>query len=603
MMPKTELCKSKCLPAVVKGSILYSIATTANGWTDDNICVKWLELSFIPAAKAHADLSNPILLIYDGHGSHVTLEMIDKARENNIILYCLPPHTTHRLQPCDVGAFSPLKRAWNKHCDHVFQTTGEPLKAQNFVQEYMAARNESFKPDTIMKAWENSGIHVGEDGPRCTPEIFTESDFAPSHSTSTQLHLPDGYPTLSHDVPITADSADLDDPDSSDNGADDSDSEDEPDDNWNVRIGPSAGTRTYVLSSQLPQSDNTECEANEQSTPSTQSGPTVSSDSDDSSGTLLPLQQCRFLYHDEPDFDCDNLENLSDDELILALKEHITKYRHQRDQARQERDEAAAHATLAALHVASLQAKLNTKVSKRASTRNVVIDGGVVTTERGREIAAQQKAVRLEKEKKAEENSEKRKNAEAEQRVRRIQGGKTGLVFEGTLASQKLPALRDIAWSLGLAEAGTREVLIQRINTHFNNDENNTLKNNSQYSALFGKRAQKRKAVSDENIPSRPPSSAPEAQRRRLELGNTTNFTQAGPSYASTSNPQPPHPFTPPAHLQVMETYQHPQPPAPQYLIPPYTLSQSQPHYPMYPTHPIPRPPVTDSSEWLYSYR
>ena len=33
----------------------------------------------------------PILLIYDGHGSHTTLDWVTLARENNIILFCLPP--------------------------------------------------------------------------------------------------------------------------------------------------------------------------------------------------------------------------------------------------------------------------------------------------------------------------------------------------------------------------------------------------------------------------------------------------------------------------------------------------------------------------------
>ena len=32
----------------------------------------------------------------------MTLDIID---ENNIILFCLPPHTTHALQPLDVAVF------------------------------------------------------------------------------------------------------------------------------------------------------------------------------------------------------------------------------------------------------------------------------------------------------------------------------------------------------------------------------------------------------------------------------------------------------------------------------------------------------------------
>jgi hypothetical protein len=29
-----------------------------------------------------------------------------------ILIVCLPPHTTHILQPCDVGVFGPLASAW-----------------------------------------------------------------------------------------------------------------------------------------------------------------------------------------------------------------------------------------------------------------------------------------------------------------------------------------------------------------------------------------------------------------------------------------------------------------------------------------------------------
>lgn len=143
-------------------------------------------------------------LLYNGHSSHVTLKMISIAMEDNIILFCLPPHTTHCLQPCDVSMFGPLKHAWNKRCDHVFQATGEPLATKDFVSEYMIAWKESFKVDTIKKAWEKSGIDVGDDGLKCIPGIFTEADSAPSHSSSTLLHLPHGFPHLP--IPVEEDS-------------------------------------------------------------------------------------------------------------------------------------------------------------------------------------------------------------------------------------------------------------------------------------------------------------------------------------------------------------------------------------------------------------
>ena len=56
----------------------------------------------------------PVLLLVDGHKSHMTLELVDLARENNVILFCLPPHTTHALQPLDVSVFKALKAHFSR---------------------------------------------------------------------------------------------------------------------------------------------------------------------------------------------------------------------------------------------------------------------------------------------------------------------------------------------------------------------------------------------------------------------------------------------------------------------------------------------------------
>ena len=97
--------------------------------------------------------------------------------------------------------------------------------------------------------------------------------------------------------------------------------------------------------------------------------------------------------------------------------------------------------------------------------------------------------------KKPEESLQKKKDMEAENHVQRLREGKTGLIFEGLLAGQKLPSLRDIAWTLGLAETGTHKILIVQINDHFNLDENSTLKEDSYYIGLFGCCAQRWKAI------------------------------------------------------------------------------------------------------------
>ena len=65
------------------------------------------------------------LLIVDGHASHVSIEFITFARKHKIICLCLPPHSTHLLQPLDVSVFGPLKQNYKRLLSGkpVFQST------------------------------------------------------------------------------------------------------------------------------------------------------------------------------------------------------------------------------------------------------------------------------------------------------------------------------------------------------------------------------------------------------------------------------------------------------------------------------------------------
>ncbi|KIK73124.1 hypothetical protein PAXRUDRAFT_179208, partial [Paxillus rubicundulus Ve08.2h10] len=66
-------------------------------WTTEKICYDWFTKNFIHNAKAHADNSKPIVLDYDGHVSHSTVNIINAEIANNTTLYLLPPPTTHHL--------------------------------------------------------------------------------------------------------------------------------------------------------------------------------------------------------------------------------------------------------------------------------------------------------------------------------------------------------------------------------------------------------------------------------------------------------------------------------------------------------------------------
>ena len=70
----------------------------------DGAFCEWLVKLFIKSIP----LSKPVILLFDGYSSHYNLEAVKIAAGNEIILFCLRPHTTHAAQPFSVGFFDPL---------------------------------------------------------------------------------------------------------------------------------------------------------------------------------------------------------------------------------------------------------------------------------------------------------------------------------------------------------------------------------------------------------------------------------------------------------------------------------------------------------------
>ena len=101
---------------------MYSVSDS--GWMVAANFKQWFAKMFIPAVK-HLTTKHPVLLVFDGHHSHISLDLINFASENNIHLLCLPPHTTHLLQPLDVSVFGPVKAVWKKIVkQHQIETCG-----------------------------------------------------------------------------------------------------------------------------------------------------------------------------------------------------------------------------------------------------------------------------------------------------------------------------------------------------------------------------------------------------------------------------------------------------------------------------------------------
>ena len=178
-------------------ALFNSVAISDSGWTDDELCASWFKNVFIPHAVSRNIENKPILLISDGHASHKTPEMRALAFQHNVLLYCLPPHTTHKLQPLDVGVFGPLQTAWSKHCQECAATCNSVTQA-SVVQEYMQVREQHMRPKAIEAAFRNTGIWP------INPGLFIAADFGPSQASSTQMLTPSTYPARIPSSPLSA---------------------------------------------------------------------------------------------------------------------------------------------------------------------------------------------------------------------------------------------------------------------------------------------------------------------------------------------------------------------------------------------------------------
>ena len=80
----------------------WLVKFSPSGWINSVLFEQWFEELFIPYVNTVRDsVAVKVVLLLDGHSSHETLHMIEKARQNNIVILCLPPNTTHLLQPLD----------------------------------------------------------------------------------------------------------------------------------------------------------------------------------------------------------------------------------------------------------------------------------------------------------------------------------------------------------------------------------------------------------------------------------------------------------------------------------------------------------------------
>ncbi|KZL63414.1 hypothetical protein CT0861_13208 [Colletotrichum tofieldiae] len=134
----------------------WRVHPSENGWTTNEIGLDWLK-HFNKCTKSRTKGAFR-LLILDGHNSHKSTNFDDYCKEQNIIALCMPPHSSHELQPLDVSCFSPLKASYGKEIKKIMQMQITHITKDNFFPTFNIAFFTSIGEKNVQASFQQAGL-------------------------------------------------------------------------------------------------------------------------------------------------------------------------------------------------------------------------------------------------------------------------------------------------------------------------------------------------------------------------------------------------------------------------------------------------------------
>ncbi|XP_061174843.1 uncharacterized protein LOC133183985 [Saccostrea echinata] len=173
---------------------------TDSGWSNSEVFQTYLSEHFLKYVQRPNE-NQPILILYDGHRSHINLTLVDWAKQHNIVLFVLPAHTSHVLQPLDLGCFGPFQEIYNAEC-HKFlrENPSSKITRYNICSLACKAYAHALSQGNLQSSFRRAGIFPFD------KNAVDPSNFAPSIVFSAAEQYPDQDASSSTQaIPSTSD--------------------------------------------------------------------------------------------------------------------------------------------------------------------------------------------------------------------------------------------------------------------------------------------------------------------------------------------------------------------------------------------------------------
>ncbi|XP_072397987.1 uncharacterized protein [Diabrotica undecimpunctata] len=131
-------------------------AANPSGWSTAKIFLQFLD-HLISCTKPIQE--KPILVIMDNHDTHISIDIIDKAKNSGVVLLTIHPHTSHKMQPLDRGVFGLYKSFYHKTAeDWMLSNPGKPINIYDVAGIAGKAYLQAFTPKNIVKSFKVTGL-------------------------------------------------------------------------------------------------------------------------------------------------------------------------------------------------------------------------------------------------------------------------------------------------------------------------------------------------------------------------------------------------------------------------------------------------------------
>ncbi|XP_065645824.1 uncharacterized protein LOC136076278 [Hydra vulgaris] len=178
--------KEHMLSGAPSGSLGLACKT---GWMNDELFLNVMN-HFIKFS--YSTKENPSLLIFDNFEAHLSIAVLNLAKEHGVNVFTLPPYSTHKLQPLDMEVKGPFKTSYNAANDlWMLHNPGKIFTIYQVAASVGLAFLKTITPFNIVAALKKTGIFPYD------TNVFTDIDFMCSSVTNRNFVSSNADPTTS----------------------------------------------------------------------------------------------------------------------------------------------------------------------------------------------------------------------------------------------------------------------------------------------------------------------------------------------------------------------------------------------------------------------